>query len=141
MIFEAYFIYSAATTVLVSVIAYLIGKAEGHAEGIKKGSRAISNVNKTLDEMLLAIQEDRKAEGGDGFPLGAMGDSGPEYKWNDEELLKGDLAKEAPCGDPKPISPGISVSEIETCSVTVKPKTKKKAKTPAMKPKRKKGKK
>jgi hypothetical protein len=112
MIFEAYFIYSAATTVLVSVIAYLIGKAEGHAEGIKKGSRAISNVNKTLDELLMNIADERKAEK-DEYPLGAM-------------------------GDPDPLIAGHG---LDSKPVEEKPKAKKK-KTPAeMKPKRKKGKK
>jgi hypothetical protein len=55
-----YFVYTAASTVLIGIIAYLMGKADGHAEGIKKGSRAISSVNKTLDELVLSLSEETK---------------------------------------------------------------------------------
>lgn len=54
-----YFIYSALTTGLVAVGAYFIGRNDGHEEGLKKGSRAISNVNKTLDELVLSLEANK----------------------------------------------------------------------------------
>lgn len=122
MIFDAYFIYSIASTVLIAVIAYLLGKSDGHAEGIKKGSRAISNVNKTLDELLMNIADERKED----FTTPAV-PSG-----------KGSEISELPISEDEK----ALFEHMEKAIAKEEKKTKAKAKTPApMKPKRKKGKK
>ena len=96
-----YFVYSLVVSTVGVLAGYYIGRQDGHAEGIKKGSHAISDVNKALDELVLSLQEDKKKEDGDK----------EEYKWNDEELLK-ELARDIGHVEPMTIAPG-TVTGVE----------------------------
>jgi hypothetical protein len=132
MIFDAYFLYSIATTILVGLLTYVLGRSDGYHDGLKHGEKAISDVNKALDEMLLGIADEKKTEM--------------------EDFGKGPDAADVGKGTEITELPKTAIQEHENIwkdykkfvlsednPVVEKPKSK--PKKAAMKPKRKKGKK
>ena len=113
-----YFVLSALTTVMVAVAAYYIGRMDGYEEGLKKGSRAISNVNRNLDELILSLSEKEEI---------------PNYSGWHADTASDPLPAAPPPEDVITTTPKVEVVE--------KPVNKKKAAKKKMTPKRKKGRK